>query len=397
MRFYSLAVATALTTFFVAACSSPASDNGFGPQGSGQGASGNTGSGAGPGGGGFGGGNGGGNNGGGGGGGGTIGQVDKTASCDTGLAIDGDAASFAKALGVCTAADKEGFGLVSASYSKAFGSSTAPHAGQWGLLPKFGTTIQPREGGTLGVLSSGYAREYDNINGSSGSISSAAFVAQRELNGTKFPTGAAPPGFPKAAKGCAQDNVVNDMIDVKLTLKAPMDATGFQFDFDFYSSEWPNYVCSNYNDAFIAYLTSKKLTDNVSFDAKNNPVAVNNDYFDRCTSKAPIACLRSDNPASPDAPLSMSSCDGGPDELAGTGFAFTGATQCTTKNVTATLGGATGWLTTQAPIEPGETFTLEFMIWDAGDGALDSSVLLDNFKWIGGSTPPSTPSTTRVN
>jgi hypothetical protein len=65
-----------------------------------------------------------------------------------------------------------------------------------------------------------------------------------------------------------------------------MDATGFQFDFDFYSSEWPNYVCSNYNDAFVAYLTSKKLTDNVSFDAKNNPVAVNNDYFNRCTPKA---------------------------------------------------------------------------------------------------------------
>ena len=398
MRSYSLAVAAALATFLASACSSPAADNGFGPQGSGQGGANGSGNGAGPGGGGFG---GGGGNGGGGnngdGGGGAIGQVDKTAACDSGLSVDGDAASFAKALGVCTTADKDGFGLVSASYSKAFGSTAAPHAGQWGLLPRFGTKIQPREGGTLGVISSGYAREYDNINGSSGSIASAAFVAQRELAGTKFPTGAAPPGFPKAAKGCAQDNVVNDMIDVKLTMKAPMDATGFQFDFDFYSSEWPNYVCSNYNDAFVAYLTSKNLTDNVSFDAKNNPVAVNNDYFDRCTPKAPIACLRSDSPGSPDEPLSMSSCDGGPDELAGTGFAFTGPTQCATKNVTATLGGATGWLTTQAPIQPGETFTLEFMIWDAGDGALDSSVLLDNFKWIGGSTPPSTPSTTRVN
>jgi hypothetical protein len=32
------------------------------------------------------------------------------------------------------------------------------------------------------------------------------------------------------------------------------------------------------------------------------------------------------------------------------------------------------------------------MIWDAGDGILDSSVLLDHFEWIGGSasSPPST-------
>jgi hypothetical protein len=53
---------------------------------------------------------------------------------------------------------------------------------------------------------------------------------------------------------------------------------------------------------------------------------------------------------------------------------------------------SSGWLTTQASIEPGEQFTLEFMIWDAGDGILDSSVLIDHFVWIGGtaSSPPST-------
>jgi hypothetical protein len=87
-------------------------------------------------------------------------------------------------------------------------------------------------------------------------------------------------------------------------------------------------------------------------------------------------------------------------ELDGTGFSFTDMTQCTSGNMTATLGGATGWLTTQAAIQPGETFTLELMIWDAGDGQLDSSVLLDNFQWIGSSTPNAPPpqtQTTRVN
>ena len=47
-------------------------------------------------------------------------------------------------------------------------------------------------------------------------------------------------------------------------------------------------------------------------------------------------------------------------------------------------GGATGWLTSKAAVTPGEAFTLDLMIWDTGDGDLDSSVLLDNFKWAEG-------------
>src|SRR6202034_4172973 len=111
------------------------------------------------------------------------------------------------------------------------------------------------------------------------------------LDGQNYPTGHAPPGFPKAASGCKQDNLVNDMIDVRLVLKAPPDATGFRFDFDFYSSEWPNFVCSNFNDAFVAYLSSNTITDNISFDSDNNPIAVNTDFFNRCTPNTPVGCL----------------------------------------------------------------------------------------------------------
>ncbi len=326
---------------------------------------------------------------------GAVGPVDVRPPCDSALAVDdSDPASFAKAIGICTNASSDGFGLVSASYSKAFGSSAAPHAGQWGFLPKFGSVIVPKEGSTLAVLSSGYAREFDDPQGTNQGMNSD-FVASAgaPLDGTGYPTGKAPPGFPKAAQGCAQDNRVNDMIDVKLVLKAPPDASGFQFDFDFYTSEWPNYVCSDFNDAFVAYLTSQALTDNISFDANNNPVAVNIDFFDRCTPGVPLGCLRTNGP-NPDPPLSSSMCGAGTAELAGTGFGDTYPTQCDTGNATATLGGATGWLTTQAAISPGEQFTLELMIWDAGDGLLDSSVLIDHFQWIGGSV---SPGTTRVN
>jgi hypothetical protein len=331
------------------------------------------------------------------------GQVDKVAACDTGLATDGDATSFAKSIGICTNAMTDGYGLVSAAYQKGFNIQTPPVAGQWGILPKFGNSIKPREGASIGVISSGFAREYDDINGQPQSMMAADFVAGNPMypndpnaGNNKPQTGQAPAGFPKAAAGCQQDNKVNDMVDVKLTLTAPKDATGFQFDFDFYSSEWPNYVCSNYNDAFVAYLTASTVKgDNISFDSNNNPVAVNNNFLNRCTPNTDVGCLRSPNasPFMPDMPLSTAKCEGGESELQGTGYGDSYMTACDSAQ-NATLGGATGWLTTQAPVMPGETFTLEFMIWDAGDGVLDSSVLIDNFQWIGGTV---STGTSRVN
>lgn len=43
---------------------------------------------------------------------------------------------------------------------------------------------------------------------------------------------------------------------------------------------------------------------------------------------------------------------------------------------------ATGWLRTKSPVVGGETITLRFTIYDSGDGLLDSSALIDNFRWI---------------
>ena len=45
-------------------------------------------------------------------------------------------------------------------------------------------------------------------------------------------------------------------------------------------------------------------------------------------------------------------------------------------------GGGTGWLSTSLPVTPGEPIMLRFMIMDTFDGLKDSSVLLDNWKWI---------------
>ncbi len=330
------------------------------------------------------------------------GKIDNPPTCDDGLAVTGDAEAVAKAIGICTKASDKGYGLVSATFTRGYNRNDAPHDEQHGILPKFGNVIKPREGKSLAVLSTGFGREYDgNGNEPFGGVVDDDFFGPtyngkdwynfgRSTN-NKPGNGTPPPGFPKAASGCKQLNVVNDVINLKLELKAPPNASGIRFDFNFYSGEWPAYICSPFNDGFIAYLTAKGFNngqaDNVSFDKDNNPVSVNNGFFDRCTPGSQTGCA-------PDSQnRATAACPGGVAELGGTGFGIDGQ-WCSPypagSNAVTTNGGATGWLTSQAPVQAGETFTLELMIWDTGDAVLDSSVLIDNFTWAEGEVTTST-------
>lgn len=306
------------------------------------------------------------------------GTVDNPPTCDGSLG--GTAEDFAKALGICTKASEAGYGLVSATFTRGHGVTQAPQQQQHGLLPKFGDVLVPREGKMLGVLSTGYAQEYDGAPG-------VPFGGEDFDNGSNGQdwgfNGTLPSGFPKAAKGCEQDRNVFDTIAVVLELKAPANAAGIKFDFNFLSGEWPAYICSEFNDGFIAYLEAAGFNggtaDNMSFDKDGNPVSVNNGFFDRCTPNVDTGCA-------PYAKPGTSVCSGGASELAGTGFGIVDrwCSAYGTGNAKSTSGGGTGWLTSAAPVKAGETFKLEFIIWDTGDGVLDSSVLLDNFTWAAG-------------
>jgi len=297
------------------------------------------------------------------------GTADNPPTCDVGLEQDGSAEDFARAMGICANAAKDGYGLVSAKFTRGHTSTTAARDEQHGILDKFGDVLKPREGVRLGVLSTGFGREYDSLNGN------ANFAPGREWGFD----GDLPDGYPKAASGCDQGTETKDVINLVLTLKAPKNASGVRFDFNFFSSEWPAYICSEFNDGFIAYLSAKGFNggkpDNMSFDKDKNPVSVNNGFFDRCTPGAEIGCA-------PDAKPGTSVCPGGVAELRGTGYGVDGP-WCGPGKVS-TNGGATGWLTSSAPVQPGEEFTLELMIWDTGDARLDSSVLLDKFAWAEG-------------
>ncbi len=300
------------------------------------------------------------------------GQVDNAVVCDSGLALDGNAEGFASALGICRSASDGGWGLISATFLDGYNTTGKPNDGQHGIMPKFGSVLTPREGGSLGVLSSGWAREYNNKNGTYDKY--ACFRSGATMG--SYMGGSVPSGYPKSIAGCDADTDVYDVIVIRMKLRAPGNAKGLSFNFNFMSGEWPEYVCTNYNDGFLAMLTSKAfnngVAENISFDPQQRPVSVNNGFFDRCQGGT-TTCGRS-------------TCAGGDGELWGTGFYCPGV-HCysgTTKEDTG--GGATGWLETQAPIEPGEEITLDFMIWDTGDASFDSSVLLDNFQWIAGET-----------
>ena len=136
------------------------------------------------------------------------GQVDNVTVCDSSLAVAGPAADFAKSIGLCKF-------VVSATYTQGYNSSKAPDANQHGILAKFGSKLKPREGTTMGALSSGWAREYDQC-----------FTATDPFKGGCSMTGpgAAPPGYPKPAGGCPVDPTVNAVSPVKLTLKVPNTA-----------------------------------------------------------------------------------------------------------------------------------------------------------------------------
>lgn len=311
------------------------------------------------------------------------GTKDNTDGCDASLSMTGSAPAFAQAIGICK--DAKGgstWGLIRAEYRKGYNEMGGAIAEQFGILPKFGNVLKPREGKSLGVLSTGYGREYDGPSGTpsfnQGELLFGIPAGGQTMHGTSTP----PPGFPKATAGCpASATNINDAAVVHLELKAPINAKGYAFDFNFFTSEWPRYLCSEYNDAFVAFVTREDGTkDNVSFDSAKNPVNVNLGFFDRCTPNVETTCSGTGTPQ-------VSTCPGGPAELAGTGYgrvsnssvSFDRNAYCKDNS---TGGGATGWLETQAPINPGEKFSIDFMIWDTGDALLDSSVLVDNFRWL---------------
>lgn len=226
---------------------------------------------------------------------------------------------------------------------------------QTAILANYGTGgIVPKKGTTMAGLSSGIMRDMNDV-GYPGSpdtangLTSSPPAAYLAAHGNALPSSAGCSG------NCPAGSGANDGTNVRLSIRVPTNAQSLSYQFKFISYEYWIYSCTQYNDFYLAMLQSMApgipADKNISFDALNNPVSVNNGFFDVCV---PKGCY---------------TCPAGYGELAGTGMADFN------------YGGATKWLTTEAPVVPGETIQLDFMIFDVSDQFLDSVVLLDNFQW----------------
>jgi hypothetical protein len=225
---------------------------------------------------------------------------------------------------------------------------------QAAILVNYGTGgIVPKKGPTMAGLSSGMMRDKNDPGYISTSTSNALYsnppAAYLAAHAGVLPSSAGCSG------NCPAGTGANDPVNVRLSIRVPTNAKSLSYQFRFVSSEYWTYSCTQYNDFYLALLQSTAMgipaDKNISFDGLNNPVSVNNGFFDVCT---PKGCY---------------TCPAGFGELAGTGMEDF------------STGGATKWLTTEAPVTSGETMQIEFMIFDVSDTILDSLTLLDNFQW----------------
>jgi hypothetical protein len=252
------------------------------------------------------------------------------------------------------------WGLINASFRLADGA--VPNATdlaniqgkQAAVLVNYGTGgIVPHKGSTMAGMSSGWMRDQGDAGyagtASSFASNSTAPAAYLAAHGGSLPSSAGCSG------NCPAGSGAYDSVNTRLQIRVPTNAKSFSYDFRFFSAEYWSWQCTSYNDFYLAILQSAApglpADKNITFDANNNPVSVNNGFFQVCVQKG------------------CNTCPAGTGELAGTGMQLNNT------------GGGTTWLTTDSPIVPGETITLELMVFDVSDHTLDSLVIVDNFRW----------------
>ncbi len=137
-------------------------------------------------------------------------------------------------------------------------------------------------------------------------------------------------------------NNPDDKLWMQADLTVPPGTEGFVFDFAYFSSEFPTWYDTQYNDQFIAWSTSMAYTGNLTF-VNGAPLTITS------LEDAGAFAYKANAP-----------------ELAQTGF---------------TGNAGTGWFVARGAAVPDEVFQLSFFISDLGDSVLATGVLLDNFRW----------------
>jgi hypothetical protein len=344
-----------------------------------------------------------------------------TQPCDLGLASDTtDAIDFAKALGLCRRTQQNPpqkkdrtWGLISAQLLRADGTPLGDRSGH-SIRSKFGAQILPLNGSSMVVLSSGRAADATQTNpGPNGGAPAGSNVTYeffpssqvdiascssplcvKDWLGTANPPLKAAGQLPQAPMcgNISNPSTAHDSVMLVLTMRAPTNARAFSFNSYFFSAEYPEFVCSNFNDQYIALVDTPTGTPQPI----PNPVDKNLMTFTQGGQKWPVAIniaagtsvfsvcdAASKTGACQGTQVSMLSCGQGAAGLAGTGFDKPTSATCL-------VGGGTYWLTTAGNVVPGQLLQLRIAIWDVSDAEYDSTALLDGFQWLANATLPGT-------
>ncbi|MCH9688520.1 MAG: choice-of-anchor L domain-containing protein [Deltaproteobacteria bacterium] len=309
-------------------------------------------------------------------------------TCDAGLASNtSDAGAYAMALDLCQTTEESPadpldrtWGVIDVSLTRADGTGS-PLPVQHALRPDFGNLIDPEHGDRMVALSSGHAADASDTNpnfadfetGQNLGTSSDAPADWLAANGGQMPNPA----------GCLEPwNVdANDPVMLTMRVRAPTNASSFSVMTFFFSAEYPEWVCSEFNDFFVALVDS--TADNpgdkniaiyddgdTQWPLGVNLVMVADGLFTQCENGA-VGCAS-------DLDSSYFGCVGDA-LLDGTGFDNEDFDACEPSQQL--VGGGTGWLRMSGNVTPGEIFEIRFAIWDTSGHLFDSLVLLDDWEW----------------
>ena len=189
-------------------------------------------------------------------------------------------------------------------------------------------------------------------------------------------------------------NQANDPVMLELRVRTPTNARSFKMNINFFSAEYPEYACTEFNDFFVVLLDSTYTGDPANpadknlatYTAPNSnvyPIGVNLAHGNTGLFRD---CVNGESGCAGDVSGNITTCTG-PAPLQGTGFDFAANGECDGNSLE---GGATGWLVTAGNVIGGEVITLRIGIWDTSDNELDSLVLIDGFEWSVDTTAPGT-------
>jgi hypothetical protein len=312
-------------------------------------------------------------------------------SCDANLASNSSSPlDYAAAMDLCQTTSENPplpertWGVISAKFSLANGQSI-PLSVQRSIRGSFGDAIVPSGGERLVVLSTGNAAAPGQTQPNFAAFEPGTNLGTSVLapadwivaNGGEFPT------------SCAGVNptmgfAANDSVMLTLRVRVPTNARSFTTRMFFFTAEYPEWVCSQYNDFFVTLIDSS---------AADNPSDKNIAIYDDGQNLWPVglnilktapglfrSCESGNVGCQGDLPQAWYDCVDGPDLLAGTGFdAIDTGNSCNGPGFP--VGGGTGWLEMAGNVAPGEIMEIRFAIWDAGGHLFDALVLLDDWRW----------------